>query len=182
MAALDSVQHEIEPLLADLDLELYDLEHTQGTLRVTVQGAGRTPVDAGALTKATRAISNVLDVLDPFPGRYTLEVSSPGLERALRTPTHFVGAIGTEVAVRTKPGTEGDRRTRGELLTADDAGIEVLDEHGEPRRLSYDDIERARTVVDWTPPPKPGQPRSGSNRTSDARGSGRPDSRKAPTS
>jgi len=49
-------------------------------------------------------------VVDPIPGRYQLEVTSPGLERNLRTPAHYQGAVGTDVKVRTHPHVEGDRR------------------------------------------------------------------------
>jgi ribosome maturation factor RimP len=57
-------------------------------------GPGPGGVDLEALTDANRVVSSVLDELDPIPGRYTLEVSSPGVERTLRTPAHFVKAIG----------------------------------------------------------------------------------------
>ena len=66
-----------------------------------------------------------LDVHDPIPGQYTLEVSSPGLERPLRTPAHFLRAVGQQVAVRTHPGVEGERRVTGLLTSADDSGIVI---------------------------------------------------------
>ena len=65
-------------------------------------------VDLDAIATATRAVSVVLDAHDPFPGkRYTLEVSSPGVERKLRTPKHFERAVGEKVSVRTSAGGQG---------------------------------------------------------------------------
>src|SRR5688572_21390947 len=88
----EQVQSIIEPVLADLGLELYDLEHGGGSLRVTVDREGG--LDAELITQATRLISRELDRTDPIPGAYTLEVSSPGLERTLRRPEHFRRAVG----------------------------------------------------------------------------------------
>jgi ribosome maturation factor RimP len=79
-------------------------------------------------------------------------VSSPGLERPLRTPDHFRRFAGSKVSVKTRPGVEGDRRVEGILTDVDDHGFSVNE-----RRLSYDDVEKARTVFEWGPPPKPGK-------------------------
>ena len=68
--------------------------------------------------------------------------SSPGLERPLRTPAHFQRFIGADVAVKTKPDTEGERRVEGKLESADDQGFVVAG-----RRLSYVDVEKASTVL-----------------------------------
>src|ERR1019366_1679457 len=82
----------LDPLLSSLGLELYDAEFSSGTLNVVVTKAGG--VDLEGLTKANRAISEWLDAEEPIASRYTLDVSSPGLERRLRTPAHFLGAVG----------------------------------------------------------------------------------------
>jgi ribosome maturation factor RimP len=103
------------------------------------------------------------------PGRYHLEVSSPGLERPLRTPAHFQQAVGATVSLRLQPGVEGERRVVGVLVAADDDGVtvEVADDavrQHEPgrRHVRHADIERARTTFAWGPQPKPGKgPRTG---------------------
>ena len=105
------------------------MELRSGVLLVTVDRDGG--VDLEALTDANRAVSAVLDELDPIPGRYTLEVSSPGVERTLRTPAHFVKAIGETVTVKTRPQVPGERRRRGVLVAADDDGL-TLDVDGGP--------------------------------------------------
>ena len=90
----------VAPIASDLGLDLYDVEQRGGTLRVTLD----TPAGADAgvtldeLALASRLVSRELDQADPIPGRYTLEVTSPGVERALRTPAHFQRELGKVVA------------------------------------------------------------------------------------
>jgi ribosome maturation factor RimP len=154
----ERVHELITPVLSDLGLDLYDLDHAGGVLRVVVDRPGG--VDLTAIASATRSISRELDHADPIPGRYQLEVTSPGLERTLRTPAHFAGAVGATVKVRTHAHVEGERRVEGLLTAADDGGITITtvddDQVGE-RRIAYADIERARTVFVWASSPKPGK-------------------------
>jgi len=167
-STVERVRAVVEPVVAAADLELYDVELAGGVLRVLVDRAGG--VDLAVLGEVTRAVSEALDADDPLPGRYTLEVSSPGLERKLRTPAHFAAALGKKVRVRTVPGTEGERRVEGELAAADDDGVVVATPAGE-RRLAYAEVERARTVFEWGPTPPPGGGRQ--RRTKVAAGSRR---------
>jgi len=143
----------VEPLLDGAGHELYDVVLTGATLRVLVAGGA----DLDELARLTREISALLDEADPIPDRYTLEVSSPGLERTLRTPRHFAGAVGEKIKVKTTPGTEGDRRADGVLIAADEGGFTVDTGTGE-RRLSYGDIDKARTVFEWGNAEKPVSP------------------------
>jgi ribosome maturation factor RimP len=141
------VQHLVEPLVAADGLELVDVQLAGGSLQVFVDRAGGLDLDAISLLSSR--ISAVLDEHDPVPGRYVLEVSSPGLERPLHRPDHFRRFVGTTVSVKTRPGVEGERRQKGRLEEADDDGVVVAG-----RRLSYADIETARTVFEWGAPPK----------------------------
>lgn len=158
---LERVRTLITPILTDLKLDLYDLEFRSGTLRITVDTPPSTEaedqhgVNLDEISLATRLISKELDQADPVPGRYTLEVSSPGLERSLRTPAHFQREVGKVVAIRLRDVTNGQRRFTGTLLAADDISITV-DVDGEIRQIDHAQIDRARTVYDWTPKPKPG--------------------------
>jgi ribosome maturation factor RimP len=133
----------VEPLIVGRGGQLYDVVLGGATLQVLVGGG----VDLDVLADLTRDISVALDEADPMPDRYTLEVSTPGLERTLRTPAHFGGAIGEQVKVKTTSSSEV-RRVDGVLTAADDEGF-VVDTGTEQRRLSYDDVERARTVFVW---------------------------------
>jgi len=156
MATTDRVAALVAPMAAERGLDLYDVEQHQSSLRILVTREGG--VDIDALAELSRAVSRALDEDDPVAGKYTLEVSSPGLERTLRRPDHFVGAVGDQITLKTVPGTEGDRRVTGTLVSADDEGITVrpadgLD--GDERRLTYDQVMSARTLFDWGTTTKP---------------------------
>ncbi|HJR26363.1 MAG TPA: ribosome maturation factor RimP [Acidimicrobiales bacterium] len=149
MTTATRVEHLVTPLLEAAGLELYDLELAGGVLRVLVDRDGGADIDA--LSEVARQLSRALDEHDPIAGRYTLEVSTPGLERPLRTAAHFRGALGTEVKVRTMPHVEGERRVDGTVTAADDDAVTVTGADGTVRALRYDEIERARTVFAWGP-------------------------------
>ena len=156
MSIIERVREIVEPLLERQSLAVYDIELSGSQLRITVEAPGG--VDLEAIAHATRLISIALDEHDPIPSKYTLEVSSPGLERALRTPKHFAGAVGLTVSVKTNARVDGERRIKGTLAAADDEGITVGD-----HTLRYDDIEKARTVFEWGPAPKPGKTKAKAN-------------------
>jgi len=151
----------ILPLLDPSDLELVDVEVRAGLLRIAVDRPGG--VDLDAIGHVSQGISAALDREDPLAGgRYVLEVSSPGLERPLRTPEHFRRFVGATVAVKLLGGTEAapdQRRVQGRLAGADDGGV-VLEVPGQdaPLHVDYADIEAARTVFEWGPSPRPGRP------------------------
>jgi ribosome maturation factor RimP len=161
----------IEPIVTGLGLELFDLQYTGSVLTVMVdrarpaEGGPRPGVAMAEITAVSRALSRMLDEADPIAGHYSLEVSSPGLERPLRTPAHFAGAVGELISVKTVAAHDGPRRLRGELVRAsaaddDDASIDVsLEDSGALHTVPYADIERARTVFVWGPEPKPSKPK-----------------------
>lgn len=142
MGTNETVKDVVLSVVGDHDVELYDLEVQGPVVRVFVDRAGG--VDLEVLSAVTRAVSRALDAADPIGHRYTLEVTSPGLERKLRTPEQFLRAVGETVKVKTKPDADGDRRVEGVLSNADSDGITVGD-----RKLAYHEIERARTVFEW---------------------------------
>ena len=150
---VERVRELVAPLVAEADLDLYDLDLAGGVLSVLVDAPGGADIDA--ISRLARTISRVLDEHDPIEGKYALEVGSPGLERPLRTPAHYVGAVGTTVKVKTKPGVEGDRRVEGTVATADEHTVTIHTADGDDRTLDYDDIERARTTFEWGSAAKP---------------------------
>lgn len=157
---LQRVRELVEPIASDLDLDLYDVEQRGATLRVTIDTppGSETGVDMDQLALATRLISREMDHHDPMPGRYTLEVTSPGVERTLRTPAHFQREIGKTVHVRLADTTVERRRFEGVLVAADDTTATLRLDDPDPTEhvIAYADIDRARTVFVWGPQPKPG--------------------------
>jgi ribosome maturation factor RimP len=153
----------VAPIASDLGLEVYDVEQRGGTIRVTLDTPPGSPsgVSLDSLALATRLVSRELDHEDPVPGRYTLEVTSPGVERTLRTPAHFQREVGKTINIRLRDVDGADRRIEGVLMSADDttATVQVEDpQTGEPvdRIVQLSQIDRARTVFVWGPAPKPG--------------------------
>jgi ribosome maturation factor RimP len=144
-----------EPLLADLGVELDDVQWGGGRLRVVVDAAGG--IDSETLVLVSRTISAELDAADPIPSRYTLEVTSPGVERPLRRPDHYRKAIGSQIAVKLHPGVDGDRRLEGRLVAADDERISLETGGGTRTEIRLESVSRARTVFDW------GRPGAGGN-------------------
>lgn len=149
----------IEPYLAAERLELDDLELAgQGrgrVLRVLVDGE---KVDIDRLADVSHGISRLLDAESSIEGSYQLEVSSPGLERKLKRPSHYVKSVGREVAV--KWDRDGQTETlRGILTSADDSQFIVSHEAGEAT-VAYPQVVSARTVFRLEKAPKPGHARS----------------------
>jgi len=166
MAVNDRVR-DVVTAAVDPTLVVYDIEHHAGVLRVTLDAAGG--IDVDRLADANRAISRALDEADPIPGRYSLEVTSPGLERTLRTLQHWSGAVGEQVKVKLRSGIEGERRLEGVVNSVSDSGVAIGLVDGSERHVALDEVERARTVFEWGPAPKPGGPKRTANPSSATR-------------
>jgi ribosome maturation factor RimP len=145
-ATTDRVSAIVEPIAERLGLSLYDVDQPGGTLRVMLDAHGG--VDLDTLADATREISSALDAEQPMAGSYTLEVSSPGLERPLRRADHWRGAVGDRVRVKLMPGVEGDRRADG-VLVGFDGNRATIDTDGGERTIDIADVSGARTVFEW---------------------------------
>ena len=118
----------------------------RGVLRVTVDREGG--VDLDTIAQTSERISRRLDLEGFEPGPYTLEVSSPGIERPLREPRDFTRGVGEKVKVKIADPGEGSRTFIGTLVAAGLDDVRIANETGE-HSLSYDDIVSARTVFDW---------------------------------
>ena len=172
---IQRVRDIVQPIASDLELDLYDLEQRGGTLRVTIDTppGSEAGLDMDKLALATRLISREMDHQDPIPGKYTLEVTSPGVERALRTPEHFRREIGKTISVRLANVESEDRRIEGVLVAADDATATIRPETAEPdadRVIQLGDIDRARTVFVWGPQPKKGGSSKGKGKNGSSKG------------
>lgn len=155
MAQVTDIWDVVEPYLAAEKLELDDLELSgrgRGrVLRVTIDGDD---VDIDRLAELSRGLSRLLDDEPALQDAYRLEVSSPGLERALRRPSHFHKSIGREVVVKTLAGEE-NATYRGLLSDADESTLTVDTDTGRVV-VPYDEVVNARTVYRWERAPKPG--------------------------
>lgn len=152
-----AIRAELTPIVESLGLSVYDVTLTGGarqTLAVVVDRPGG--VDLDTIEAATRTVSAALDAMDPVKGRYLLEVSSPGLERTLRAPEHFAGAIGETITCRARDEDGHVERLRGTLVAADAQCITIRTDAGE-RVVALDAVESAKTVFEWGPAPKPGR-------------------------
>lgn len=151
MGALEEVKDLAASVAQRRSLRLWDVELAgqPGSSIVRVYVDADDGIDLDTVSEVSEEISRGLDLRDPIAGRYTLEVSSPGLERNLRQPEHFVLSVGKKVMVKTKEKlvTQG-HRIDGVIEQADDAAVQVATEAGEIE-VPYDQIKTARTVFEW---------------------------------
>jgi ribosome maturation factor RimP len=137
----------LEPSIERLGYELTDIElklgGRSGLLRIYIDKDDGVDIDDCEVV--SQQVSAILDVEDPIPGNYTLEVSSPGLDRTLTKPGHFRRFMGEDIKVKLRFPLDGRRNFRGALKSADDEAIEV-EVDGESYRLPLSTIESARLV------------------------------------
>jgi ribosome maturation factor RimP len=135
----------IEPLLASLGYELIELEYgagrSQGTLRIFIDKPEGIRVED--CEQVSREVSALLDVEDPIPSAYSLEVSSPGEDRVLRKREHFDRFVGSRVFVELKAPRDGRRRYTGTLLSVSNEGVEIEVDR-QKVDLPFADIGKAR--------------------------------------
>jgi ribosome maturation factor RimP len=141
----------LEPAISSLGYELVGVEyrsggHGGGLLRVYIDSEqGITVDDCQAVSYQ---VSGILDVKDPIPGHYTLEVSSPGMDRLLFRPDDYRRFAGSLVKLRLAWPVEGRRKFKGRLQGLDDGNV-LLELDGEQVSLPLDQVEQARLVPEY---------------------------------
>jgi ribosome maturation factor RimP len=147
----DEIQKLLDPAIERLGYELTDLEvrlgGQGGLLRLTIDKPDG--IDLDDCEKISHAMSALLDVEDPVPGNYNLEVSSPGMDRKLTKVEHFQRFQGETLKVTMRFPIEGRRRFRGKLLSSNDEKI-VVEVDGESHSLPLTMIDTARLVPEAT--------------------------------
>ena len=136
----------LQPGAEALGYELVAVEMSGGDtsiVRIYIDSDEGVTIDDCA--KASRQFSAILDVEDPISSRYTLEVSSPGMDRPLAKPEHFKAVVGEQVKIRLSTLINGRRRFTGELIEANDE-FAVVEVDGEQTELPYHEMDRARLV------------------------------------
>lgn len=142
----------IEPTLESIGFQLAHLEVEGGsrkTLRVFIDGPNGVTIDDCA--RASRHMSTMLEVEDPIPGAYALEVSSPGVDRPLGRRIDWEHVVGETVMVRSRRPVEGRKRWTGTLLglDGDDANIEV---DGQTHRIPLALVQKANLKYSFDKP------------------------------
>ncbi len=137
------------PVVAGLGYELWEIEYAPraggGLLRLYIDAAEGISLDD--CERVSRAVSETLDETNPIPGQYTLEVSSPGLDRVLRTQAHFARFAGERVKLEMMRPVDGRKRFQGRLTQVGESEITLATDGG-TISLPIDDIHRARLIPD----------------------------------
>ncbi|MGM0652795.1 MAG: ribosome maturation factor RimP [Bacillota bacterium] len=145
----DNLVNLIEPFLEDMGFELLRLDYVtgkKGQLRLFIDTEDGVTIDH--CEEVSRALSGFLDMQDPIPHAYTLEVSSPGLERPLTKKEHFQRFQGEKVKVKTSEVIKGSNKFSGVLQSAGSDSIEVIGDDGSSVVIPYNKIDRANL---WYP-------------------------------
>ncbi|MFN2593735.1 MAG: ribosome maturation factor RimP [Actinomycetota bacterium] len=151
MAALDEVTDLAAAVAERRHLRLWDVELSGGpagsVLKVFVDADEG--LDLDTVAEVSEEISRGLDLRDPIPGRYTLEVSSPGLERNLRSREHFALSVERDVIVKTTtPVIQNSNRIEGRIVKVSDDSVTLAVSNGEIE-VPLEAIRSARTVFSW---------------------------------
>ena len=140
----------VRPVVESAGLELVDATYRRETgrriLRVTVDREGG--VDLDTIAEVSSALSRHLEGEPSLRERYSLEVSSPGVERPLRRPEDFAKRVGEKVKVKTVEPLDGSRVHTGTIVSADEDRVVLATETGE-RGIGFGDMAAARTVFEW---------------------------------
>jgi len=134
----------VEPLGYELwGIELLPRQKSGQLLRIYIDAEGG--VDLSACEAVSRQMSAVLDVEDPIHGEYTLEVSSPGMDRPLFTESQFSRYVDNEVRIKLHSSVSGRKNYRGKMTAVSDGQVQLLVD-GEAVTLSLHEIDTARVV------------------------------------
>jgi ribosome maturation factor RimP len=135
-------------ILHDCNVELYDLEtvseNERKIFRIYITSA-KEKVDLDKCAEVTRILSPILDLEPPVSGEYTLEVSTPGIERPLKKLEHYIGSIGEDVKVK----LINTDKIIGKLDLVEDGKLTITEYDGEVSIIPMDEIEKARTYFKW---------------------------------
>jgi ribosome maturation factor RimP len=146
----DKLESLLAPLVADLGYEFVGIEYQSNPKNRLIRlYIDRPEVGIGIddCERVSREVSALLDVEDPVSGQYTLEVSSPGIERPLFTGAQFADFVGEDARVMMAMPIEGRRKFKGRIVSADDEQV-ILEVDGEAHTLPVADIQRANLAPD----------------------------------
>ncbi len=149
----------VSPAIADMGLECLGVEyspsHGNSLVRVYIDRADAA-VTVDDCEAVSRQVSALFDVNDPIDGRYTLEVSSPGLDRPLYTPAQFARFAGQQAKVELSLPLNGRRRFQGPILAVEGETI-TIEQDGVAVAIAHGNVQKAKLVPEFASTPKPGK-------------------------
>lgn len=146
----ETIKQLIEPIADKEGLELVDVELKREAVGLVLRillDAKEGAIGVDVLAKASQAISKVLDEADVIKQNFTLEVSSPGIERPLTKPDHFKRFVGSKVLIKTEKPLKNRKQFKGQLIEAGDENF-VVEVNGERFEISYHNVAKARLQVE----------------------------------
>jgi len=146
---LRRIEDIVAPTIVGMGFELVRVAMSRGggTLQIMIEPADGRPMDVEDCATLSRALSAVLDVEDPIPNEYTLEVSSPGIDRPLTRPKDYLRWSGHLARFETALPIDGRRRFKGTLLGLDGDAVRLRLDDGNEAQLPLSSITRAKLEI-----------------------------------
>ena len=143
---LRRIEEIVAPTVVGMGYDLIRVAMSRGggTLQVMIEPADGRPMDVEDCATLSRALSAVLDVEDPIPGAYTLEVSSPGIDRPLTREKDYLRWLGHVARIETTEPFEGRRRFKGTLLGLEDGAVKLKLDDGQEAHVPLSAVSRAK--------------------------------------
>ena len=140
----------VAPTIEDMGFEVVRIMMTgvqKPTLQIMIERQDRKNLVVDDCAAVSRAISEILDEKDPIESEYSLEVSSPGIDRPLTTPEHFARFIGYETKIETDVSIDGRKRFKGKTITIDADNIISMVMEDKEYKIPFDAVSKAKLVL-----------------------------------
>lgn len=150
MDICEQIEHEIEPALKDMGYEVVRVALNGSetkVLQIMAERTDRVDMTVDDCADISRTVSALLDVSDPFPFRYTLEVSSPGLDRPLLRATDYARFAGDEAKIELNHEIDGRKRFKCRLKGLTDKQEVLFDFEGKEMSVPFTDIAKAKLIL-----------------------------------
>ena len=144
------VEDIVAPIIEKLGFEIVRIQtigNKNPTLQIMIERQDRKDLVVDDCAAVSRAISDILDEKDPIDGEYSLEVSSPGLDRPLTKPEHFTRFAGYEAKIETAEEVQGRKRFKGKIIYMGDDRVIHFDMDGESYAIPYDAVSKAKLIL-----------------------------------
>lgn len=137
----------VEPVLKDMKARLVHLEYKANTLTIMIEGADGSRMGVDDFAAISRELSPVLEVEDPISGAYRLEISSPGIDRPLKTAEDFEKYAGFDTKIELNPPIDGQKRFRGVVMGVENGIVKLKTQEDEELELELARIAKAKLVL-----------------------------------